>query len=88
MEKVDKSKSADSLALKLGCFKKMSAGFGVCPPPTSYGPEIPMHKGNCCVQWILDGVQDTPIMKGGKKPPKFKSAIWCLTTIKLGRNRV
>ena len=37
---------------------------------------------------ILDGVRDTPILDGGKKAPKFNSAIWRLTTIKLGGNRV
>ena len=39
---------------------------------------------------ILDGVWDTPIMdERAKKPPsQFNSAIWGLTTMKLGRNRV
>ena len=41
LEKVDKNKSARSLALKFGCFKKLFAGLGgqlpPCPPPTSYG---------------------------------------------------
>ena len=46
----------------------------------------------CCnVNPILGGVRDTPIMdgEGAKRPPsQFNSAIWCLTTMKLGRNRV
>ena len=45
---------------------------------------------SCELNPILDWVQDTPIMDGGgkKPPPKFNSAIWRLTTMKLGRNRV
>ena len=39
---------------------------------------------------ILDGVRDTPIMDGGggAKAPRFNSATWGLTTMKLGRNVV
>ena len=36
---------------------------------------------------ILDGVRDTPIIDGGQIL-QFNSAIWGLTTMKLGRNRV
>ena len=37
---------------------------------------------------ILDRVWETPILDGGQKasPPQDNSAIWCLTTMKLGRN--
>ena len=44
MEKLDKNKSAHSLAFKVGRFRKFSAGFGggaivpFAPPPASYGP--------------------------------------------------
>ena len=38
---------------------------------------------------ILDGVRAYPILDGGaKKPPRVNSAIWCLTTMKFGRNVV
>ena len=37
---------------------------------------------------ILDGVRGTPIMYKGEKAPQFNSTIWCLTTMKLSRNRV
>ena len=40
---------------------------------------------------ILDGVQAHPILDeggGAKKPPQVNSAIWCLKTMKLGRNTV
>ena len=40
---------------------------------------------------ILDGVRAHPILDGEgakKPPPQVNSAIWCLTTMKLGRNTV
>ena len=39
---------------------------------------------------ILDMFWDIPIMDGIEKSPlpQFNSVIWCLTTVKLGRNRI
>ena len=51
---------------------------------------ITEHVCDDAINPMLDGVRDTPIMDRGAKspPPQFNSAIWGLTTMKLGRNRV
>ena len=37
---------------------------------------------------MLDGARTHPILVGGAKKPLRLTAIWCLTTMKLGKNTV
>ena len=57
---------------------------------TVHFPDILMVLKDPRFNPILVGVRDTPILDGGggKKSSQFNSAIWCLTTMKLVRNRV